>query len=395
MGEDRAHDMSRRPREPALAEWFAQGDDHALHLLYRHYASRLHAFCLRRLGNHADADDAVQETFLKAQRALHRFDRSAPAWPWLVTIAAHVCTDIHRLNAHVADRDADDEVVGEPDEVLAAKARTAIVDDALRSLPDPYRTSIYLKHFEGASYEEIARLQGTSLASVRTTLMRGRRRLGARIETLARAERQWPLPSGVSVAARRARDRVRVWCRDCGRALQGAIGLVDAAASLNSLYAHAPVAVAVIGALVGFVGGSKTDPAHRPPAAAVPATAATTAPSGAILTIGDRRAGAVVTVGPARPPASPFFAFEVPRPPLAPEGAIPRTGAAAADNDDGSMQLYVEVLGYGAEHWTDCTERTWEQATCLAVRTALKPVEQHKSGTPGVVDVGEGSGRPS
>lgn len=385
MAGERAQDSRS---EPAFVEWFERGESEALRLLYERYASRLRVYCLRRLGNVNDADDAVQETFLKAQRGLHRFDRNAAFWPWLVTIAARVCTDMHRLHEHMAEGNVDSGPSLDPEEEAAVRAKVAIVDDALRSMPARYRTSLYLRHFEGSSYEEIAQSQGVSLASVRTTLMRARRQLGDRIETLARAERQWPLPSTVSVLARQVRDRVRSWYHDVARVVQGFIGVLDSTASFNAVMANAPAAIVAIGALATMLSGGDLLgpllPKALPAEPAVVGIGGTSA--GPILTIGDRRTG--VAIGGGNAPASPFFVWEAPNAPLAPEGSVPRTRATVADDEHGGMQIYIEVLGTRHEMWTDCTEPL-ETVRCTAARTMLPMVDDHEPETPGLYDLGQ------
>jgi len=260
------------------------------------------------------------------------------------------------------------------------------VDEALRSMPGRYRTSIYLKHFEGASYEEIADVQGTSVASVRTALMRGRRELACRIEAMTRVERHWPLPTTVPVVARRIRDRVRAWCHDCNRMVQGAAAVIDSAVSFHALAAHAPVAMAVVAAL----GNAAPGPA-RPPAAAssvhVPAAPvadpASTKPP-ALIAVSHRGTG--VTVEASEPP--PFFSFGLEPPPTTPGRPFAVTRADASDNDDGSMELYVEVLGTKTTWWNDCTSGIDEQASCTAARAALPVAESHQPATP-AAGVGE------
>lgn len=372
------------PRPPFATEVDA-GRREAVEQLYERYAPALRAYCMRRLRNRPDADDAVQETFLKVQQSFHRYDPNAPFWPWAVTIAARVCTDIHRLHER---RTVGEPVVAsttDPEEHVARRAKVAIVDNALRSMPERYRTSIYLKHFEDASYEEIADLQGVSLSSVKTTLMRGRRELACRIEAIARADRTWPLPSTVSVVARRVRDRVRSLCHDCNRVLHGAVGMIDSAVSLNAVVAHAPMAMAIVATLgIGTPAPTATTTiAHEaPPAAAADVPYA--APSAPLVVIGDRRTGVAIG-GPTPPPPAPFFSVEL-RPPLAPTGPMPSTRTNASDNDDGSLEFYVEVFGRTSHTWTDCT-REFERALCVALRTALPVAEEHDA--PGVLDVSE------
>lgn len=188
--------------EDYLVDAWREGDADAMGLLYARYAPALRAYCCHRLGSPVDADDAVHDTFLKAQLAMQRFEPGARLWPWLASIAAHVCSDIHRKRLRNRELESMPVVPNDLDEQLATRVRAAIVGDALRTLPPRYRAPLYLKHFVGSTYDEIARLQGRSVASVRSMLMRGRRQLGQRIETVARSERQWPLPITVPLTRR-------------------------------------------------------------------------------------------------------------------------------------------------------------------------------------------------
>ena len=366
--------------EPAFAEWFALGESEALRRLYERYAPRTRLFCLRRLGNHADAEDAVQETFLKAQQGLHRFDRNAPFWPWLVTIATRVCTDMHRQHEHTVEGDLDVGVEVDPEEQAALRTKVTIVDDALRSMPDRYRTSLFLRHIMGSSYEEIARVQGTSIASVKSSLMRGRRQLGHRIEALARAERQWPLPSTVSVVARRVRDRVRGWYHDLGRVVQGVVGLVDAAASLNALMAHAPLAVAAVGALAVLMDGDPAVP-HKPKVEVAPsnAVAGSGTSATALVTISDRGADIVVE---ADTPSPPFLTVDTPITALIPTD--PHVGASARGREDEEGGIWFSVRANGGVVFLyECEKPPFGVEPCEVVRTVFPlPVEPPDS--PGV-----------
>lgn len=392
MAGERANERHAARQEPAFTEWFELGEGEALRMLYVRYSRRLRAYCMRRLDNSTDAEDAVQETFLKVQQGLHRFDRDAPFWPWLVTIAARVCTDIHRLHERAAERDLGPDPIVDPEEHAALRAKVSIVDDALRSMPDRYRTSLYLRHFEGSSYEEIAHNQGTSIASVRSTLMRGRRQLGLRIEELARAERQWPLPSTVSVLARRVRDRVRSWCRDACRMLQGAVGVIDSAATFNAFMASAPSAMAAVGALALLVtGGSATGPQTADVLRADPAAAVavgSSSSSSPLVTVGDRRAGLAVD---AASPPPPLITVETPSPSLAPDGAVPQARAAA--NDDGALVVDIRVLTVTSRTWTGCVDGIVMPTACTIVRAGWGTVGGRMPETPGEVDVHDGPSR--
>lgn len=166
----------------------------ALDLLYANYAGRVHMLCMSRLRHSHDAEDVCHEVMLKAAAALPRFRSGERLWPWLATIAANACIDVQRRRARQPDcyADIDDETPG-PEEQVDRWARVGIVNDALAAVPEPYRTSLYLREIEGWSYEEIAQLEGRTVPSVRTILFRGRQLLRNHIELVARRQGRWPL----------------------------------------------------------------------------------------------------------------------------------------------------------------------------------------------------------
>jgi RNA polymerase sigma-70 factor (ECF subfamily) len=167
--------------------------------LYQAHGPRLLALCQRRLGDARLAEDALHEALLKAHRAQRSYRSEQPMWPWLSTIARNVCIDMQRRQSRVTpvepqqlDRPVAD---ADPDDLADRAARRQLLVDALTSLPVQYRRPVYLKHIKGWSYEQIAAYDRTTLAAVRTRLMRGRRELRARVEDLARRRGQWPLPA--------------------------------------------------------------------------------------------------------------------------------------------------------------------------------------------------------
>ena len=189
-----------REQERATIEAWRDGDADAFADLYRRYAPDLHAYCRHRLGAVADAEDAAHETFMRAQAALPNFDVEAPLWPWLVTIASRHCTDVLRKRgrdasalllptAGVVDLDLEEQVAG--------RIRASITRDALRQVRVRYRAPLFLREFAGLSYAEIAASEGTTVGSVRSALMRGRRELADRVRLVAEAQRSWPLPVGL------------------------------------------------------------------------------------------------------------------------------------------------------------------------------------------------------
>lgn len=172
-------------------------------LLYRTYARRIRALSGRRLGQTGDADDAVQETLLKAARAWPSFRPGCDPWPWLARIATNVCHDMARAGVRHAALQMTVECVP-VDDIVAASMRADMVHAALRELAEPMRSTLVLRELEGWSYEEIATLQGRSLAAVRTTIMRGRRSVRDALLRLADSGRI-PLPAFVPGLSHRVR----------------------------------------------------------------------------------------------------------------------------------------------------------------------------------------------
>lgn len=181
--------------ERSIRDSWLSRDNEAFEELYRRYSAPLKQFCRRRLVVAEDAEDACQESMIKAQKALDSFRPNGRLWPWLATIAANTCTDFNRSRAKIAGRVRESDEIGDPEEEANSHLRAEIVDQALFKLPKSYKAFLYLREFDGWTYEELARFHGTTVASVRSVLMRARRALASQVKQVARARGQWPLPS--------------------------------------------------------------------------------------------------------------------------------------------------------------------------------------------------------
>jgi RNA polymerase sigma factor (sigma-70 family) len=169
--------LDRRERPVAGAE--------AAEALYERYRSRIFAFCLSRLGNREEAEDATQTTFLNAFRSLHgglvpRFELA-----WLFRIADNVCRD-WRKSAWRRGRVETTRDLQELQDVVTAPERRSDglvgLDTALAGMPDRQRQAILLREWQGLSYDEIAAKLGLSKAAVETLLFRARRSLARGLE---------------------------------------------------------------------------------------------------------------------------------------------------------------------------------------------------------------------
>lgn len=135
--------------------------------------------------NTADAEDLVQDTLLRAYRAIERFDGAYPK-AWLLTILRN--TNINRVQKkrpYLFD-DPDDpstELADEitPEDVIVEPILEAAVQTALDELPDAFRQVIELVDFHGLSYAEAAEALGVPVGTVMSRLHRGRRRIRARL----------------------------------------------------------------------------------------------------------------------------------------------------------------------------------------------------------------------
>ena len=100
-------------RDRALVERCQAGDSAAFGNLYARYYERLLRFCLRRLNDRHEAEDAAQEAFARAWKALPRFAGDKRFYPWLTVIAGNICTDMLRRRSRSTPTD-DMELTAQP-----------------------------------------------------------------------------------------------------------------------------------------------------------------------------------------------------------------------------------------------------------------------------------------
>lgn len=158
----------------------------ATQLLYERHSSRIFGFCLSRLGSREEAEDAVQTTFMNAQRGLGRGVVPEYELAWLFKIAQNVCHNRHqsarrrgRLEA-VEDLDALQDVIASPER--SASVSLGDLTHALGAIPKRQRQALLLREFRGLTYEEIAHELGVSVAAVEMLLFRARRAVAQQLE---------------------------------------------------------------------------------------------------------------------------------------------------------------------------------------------------------------------
>lgn len=162
------------------------GDRDAFAQLVERYGGRVYNLALR-ITNDADAaNDCSQEAFVRAYRALHRYDPTYPFAPWLLKIATNVSlSHVQRWHAHETPVEELPERA-EPDEQgpeLTALRREEVseVMAAMAELPPAYRAALTLRHIQQLSYQECADALGLPLGTLKTHLHRARAALRTRL----------------------------------------------------------------------------------------------------------------------------------------------------------------------------------------------------------------------
>jgi len=171
--------------EASLIERSQRGDLDAFNALVLAYQGQVYSVCLRMLGSQQPAEDATQEAFIAAFRAVSRF-RGGSLRAWLLRIAANVCYDELRrrrsrpqvpLEAAPGEEQFATEPASpdEPPEERAERQEMArCLERGLASLPADQRLAVILRDVQGLAYEEVAEATGASLGTVKSRISRGR-----------------------------------------------------------------------------------------------------------------------------------------------------------------------------------------------------------------------------
>jgi RNA polymerase sigma-70 factor (ECF subfamily) len=164
----------------ALVRAALEGDDRAFTTLVDRHAPACLRFAKRMLGEPADAEDAAQETFLRAFNALRTYDPDTPFRTWLFAILVNRCrTSLlrrTRRERRVVRAETDVEYAASGDEARAFEFRDEIAW-ALATLPEDQREAFLLKHVEDLSYDEMVVVTGAGASALRMRVKRACGRL--------------------------------------------------------------------------------------------------------------------------------------------------------------------------------------------------------------------------
>lgn len=174
--------------ERTLTRAAAHGDQDAFRALVdRHYDPALR-FALRMLGHRADAEDAVQEAFVRVYQSLPRYRHEGQFRAWLFRILVNRCRTAaasrRRGRSIVVSTDGFDRRVGGDAPKAGAPFWRAAIERALATLPVPLREAFLLKHVEEMTYQEMVNLTGASVSALKMRVLRARESLQAQLQEM-------------------------------------------------------------------------------------------------------------------------------------------------------------------------------------------------------------------
>jgi RNA polymerase sigma-70 factor (ECF subfamily) len=167
------------------------------------HIDKLYAHAMRKTGNSADANDLVQETYLKAFAAFDQFQQGTNIKAWLHRILENTYINQYRKQQNQPYysplEELEDWQLGDAESRTATSSRSAeaeaidhlpasAIKDALQALPEDFRAAVYLVDVEGYSYQEVADIMDTPTGTVMSRLHRGRKLLREQLADYAREQ---------------------------------------------------------------------------------------------------------------------------------------------------------------------------------------------------------------
>jgi RNA polymerase sigma-70 factor (ECF subfamily) len=174
--------MDSEPGLESLMARYQQGDSSAANALVSRLSPQLHRFFAMQVVSRRDADDLLQETWLRIHEARHTYRPGEPVLPWLYAIARHIRVDHFRKAIRTEKREQElarnADIAHNPAE---QSARTPDVEALLATLPESQREVIAMLKVAGMSLEEVARATASSVGSVKQKAHRAYEKLRERL----------------------------------------------------------------------------------------------------------------------------------------------------------------------------------------------------------------------
>ncbi len=178
----------QRVTDEELIARFQQGDQQAFDMLVHRYKDQLLNFVYRFVGNRNDAEDIVQETFLRVYKNKHYYKEIAKFSTWIYTIAGNLAkTELRKRKrrklfsvSNFMNEEKDYEIPDEernPELEVDGTIKDDIIQKAIEKLPPKFKEVILLRDVQGFSYEEISQILNIPLGTVKSRVNRGRLKL--------------------------------------------------------------------------------------------------------------------------------------------------------------------------------------------------------------------------
>ena len=167
---------------------YQQGDLTAATALIHRLSAQLHRFFVVQLASRSDADDLLQETWLRIHKARHTYRAGEPLLPWLYAIARHIRVDHYRKARRTTGREEGLEGIPEVAAPTAGSGKTPGLEALLAPLPESQREVIEMLKVAGMSLEEVARATSSSVGSVKQKAHRAYEKLREQLSGMGQSK---------------------------------------------------------------------------------------------------------------------------------------------------------------------------------------------------------------
>jgi len=189
---------TERDIDQLLVERVQRGDKKAFELLVSKYQRKLMRLVSRLVHDQAEAEDVVQESFIKAYRALANFRGESAFYTWLYRIGVNTAKNHLVTQGRRAPTSTDADIeeaetfvdadglrdINTPESLLASKQIAETVNAAMLALPEELRSAITLREIEGLSYDEIAEVMLCPIGTVRSRIFRAREAIAEKLRPI-------------------------------------------------------------------------------------------------------------------------------------------------------------------------------------------------------------------
>ncbi len=161
-----------------LIQQYLDGDSNAFEILLNRYKNGIFRFILGFCNNHSEAEDLLQEVFIKIIKGLHNFKGDSRFSTYFFTVARNCCIDRHRKKSRILEKDLDKEIVENfkhpethsPSDNIERSETRAIILEAVNKLPPEQKEAFLLKEESGATIAEIAKIAGCPENTIKSRL---------------------------------------------------------------------------------------------------------------------------------------------------------------------------------------------------------------------------------